>query len=185
MSRRRGRTSPPATTTTSSRRPRLVPALRQRGQAQPAVRQAPRPPGADATWRTEHPEVVDRLWRVLEDEAGGTLPQFAPIGAQGGDRRVTFSRRGLLRRGGAAPPGAGPLRVGAAPPAAAGAAGRRPGYLNVVLVVLPLVRAGPRGRLRGRLAGRHAQPGRPDGRLAALRPHRPRVDARACPCGVR
>ena len=28
----------------------------------------------------EHPEVVDRLWRVLEDEAGGTLPQFAPSG---------------------------------------------------------------------------------------------------------
>ncbi len=26
----------------------------------------------------EHPEVVDRLWRILEDEAGGTLPQFAP-----------------------------------------------------------------------------------------------------------
>ena len=25
----------------------------------------------------EHPEVVDRLWRVLEDEAGGTLPQFS------------------------------------------------------------------------------------------------------------
>ena len=30
----------------------------------------------------EHPEVVDRLWRVLEDEAGGTLPQFAPTGAK-------------------------------------------------------------------------------------------------------
>jgi arylsulfatase A-like enzyme len=24
----------------------------------------------------EHPEIVNRLWRVLEDEAGGTLPQF-------------------------------------------------------------------------------------------------------------
>jgi arylsulfatase A-like enzyme len=24
----------------------------------------------------EHPEVVDMLWRVLEEEAGGTLPQF-------------------------------------------------------------------------------------------------------------
>jgi arylsulfatase A-like enzyme len=31
----------------------------------------------------EHPEIVDRLWRVLEDEAGGTLPQFAPSGAKG------------------------------------------------------------------------------------------------------
>ena len=30
----------------------------------------------------EHPEIVDRLWRVLEDEAGGTLPQFAPSGAK-------------------------------------------------------------------------------------------------------
>ena len=30
----------------------------------------------------EHPEVVDRLWRVLEDEAGGTLPQFAPSGTK-------------------------------------------------------------------------------------------------------
>ena len=24
----------------------------------------------------EHPEIVDQLWRILEDEAGGTLPQF-------------------------------------------------------------------------------------------------------------
>ena len=31
----------------------------------------------------EHPEIVDRLWRVLEDEAGGTLPQFGPSGAKG------------------------------------------------------------------------------------------------------
>jgi arylsulfatase A-like enzyme len=30
----------------------------------------------------EHPELVARLWRVLEDEAGGTLPQFAPSGAK-------------------------------------------------------------------------------------------------------
>ena len=29
-----------------------------------------------------HPEVVDRLWRILEDEAGGTLPQFAPSGTK-------------------------------------------------------------------------------------------------------
>ncbi len=32
----------------------------------------------------ENPEVVDRLWRTLEDEAGGTLPQFA----QGGGKAV-------------------------------------------------------------------------------------------------
>jgi arylsulfatase A-like enzyme len=30
----------------------------------------------------EHPEIVDRLWRVLEDEAGGTLPQFGSSGAR-------------------------------------------------------------------------------------------------------
>jgi len=30
----------------------------------------------------QHPEIVDRLWRVLEDEAGGTLPQFAPSGTK-------------------------------------------------------------------------------------------------------
>ena len=35
----------------------------------------------------EHPEIVNRLWRVLEDEAGGTLPQFgasAPKAVIGG-----------------------------------------------------------------------------------------------------
>jgi hypothetical protein len=31
----------------------------------------------------EHPEIVDRLWKVLEDEAGGTLPQFGASGAKG------------------------------------------------------------------------------------------------------
>jgi arylsulfatase A-like enzyme len=30
----------------------------------------------------EHPEIVDKLWRVLEDEAGGTLPQFGASGAK-------------------------------------------------------------------------------------------------------
>jgi arylsulfatase A-like enzyme len=32
----------------------------------------------------EHPETVDLLWRVLEDEAGGTLPQFGAGGVVGG-----------------------------------------------------------------------------------------------------
>jgi arylsulfatase A-like enzyme len=32
----------------------------------------------------QHPEIVDRLWRVLEDEAGGTLPQFGSKGVLGG-----------------------------------------------------------------------------------------------------
>ena len=30
----------------------------------------------------EHPQIVDRLWKVLADEAGGTLPQFGPSGAK-------------------------------------------------------------------------------------------------------
>jgi arylsulfatase A-like enzyme len=30
----------------------------------------------------QHPEIVDQLWRVLEDEAGGTLPQFGARGAK-------------------------------------------------------------------------------------------------------
>jgi arylsulfatase A-like enzyme len=30
----------------------------------------------------DNPEIVSRLWRVLEDEAGGTLPQFSPSGAK-------------------------------------------------------------------------------------------------------
>jgi arylsulfatase A-like enzyme len=30
----------------------------------------------------EHPEVVDLLWRTLEEEAGGTLPQFGAKGAK-------------------------------------------------------------------------------------------------------
>jgi arylsulfatase A-like enzyme len=30
----------------------------------------------------EHPEMVERLWKILADEAGGTLPQFAPSGAK-------------------------------------------------------------------------------------------------------
>jgi arylsulfatase A-like enzyme len=33
---------------------------------------------------SEHPELVDLLWRVLEDEAGGTLPQFGAGGVVGG-----------------------------------------------------------------------------------------------------
>ena len=43
----------------------------------------------------------------------------------------------------------------------------------------------PRQGLRGRLAGGHAEPGRPGRRLAALRPRHPRVDARpARPAGT-
>ena len=30
----------------------------------------------------EHPELVDQVWRILEDEAGGTLPQFGRNGGK-------------------------------------------------------------------------------------------------------
>jgi arylsulfatase A-like enzyme len=32
----------------------------------------------------DHPELVDKYWRILEDEAGGTLPQFGKSGVIGG-----------------------------------------------------------------------------------------------------
>jgi arylsulfatase A-like enzyme len=31
----------------------------------------------------EHPDLVDKYWRILEDEAGGTLPQFSRHGGKG------------------------------------------------------------------------------------------------------
>ena len=36
----------------------------------------------------EHPQIVDQLWRILEDEAGGTLPAVRIVRRAGGDRRV-------------------------------------------------------------------------------------------------
>jgi arylsulfatase A-like enzyme len=30
----------------------------------------------------DHPQIVDKLWKILEDEAGGTLPQFGSSGAR-------------------------------------------------------------------------------------------------------
>jgi hypothetical protein len=39
-------------------------------------------PGELRDVAAEHPEKVDMLWRVLEDEAGGTLPQFGASGAK-------------------------------------------------------------------------------------------------------
>ena len=44
-------------------------------------------PAEEEDVAAQHPEIVDRLWRVLEDEAGGTLPQFgakAPKAVIGG-----------------------------------------------------------------------------------------------------
>ena len=55
------------------------------------------------------------------DEAGGTLPQFSRHGAQAGARRMSLTRRTLLRRGGATAAGAGVLGS----LAARGAGGRR------------------------------------------------------------
>jgi arylsulfatase A-like enzyme len=41
-------------------------------------------PGELRDVASEHPALVDRLWRVLEGEAGGTLPQFGRGGVVGG-----------------------------------------------------------------------------------------------------
>jgi arylsulfatase A-like enzyme len=30
----------------------------------------------------EHPDLVDKYWKILEDEAGGTLPQFGASGTR-------------------------------------------------------------------------------------------------------
>ena len=68
------------------------------------LRQEVRPAGADRRGGPAS-EIVDRLWRVLEDEAGGTLPQFAPSGAKA--VIGVISRRSLLRRGGIGAAGAG------------------------------------------------------------------------------
>ena len=53
------------------------------GIPQAPLRQDERPAGAAWTWPAEHPELVDKYWRILEDEAGGTLPQFSRQGRQG------------------------------------------------------------------------------------------------------
>ena len=82
------------------RRPRLVPALGQRGPPQAALRPDERPARAARRGRPA-PGVVDELWRILSDEAGGTLPQFSRHRREGGARRMSLTRRSLLRRGGA------------------------------------------------------------------------------------
>ena len=79
---RAGTGSPPATTTTSWRRPRLVLHRRTaRAAASASTTSAPTRAELDDV-AAEHPEIVDRLWKVLEDEAGGTLPQFGASGAK-------------------------------------------------------------------------------------------------------
>ena len=88
----------------------------------------------------EHPELVDKYWRILVDEAGGTLPQFSRKTGQARARRMSLTRRSLLRRGGATAAGAGVLgSLAAAAPAAAQLGDDR--ARNALLVVLPLVRA--------------------------------------------
>ena len=63
-------------------RPRLVPSSRTaRAGASASTTRAPtRRELRDVA--AEHPQIVDRLWKVLADEAGGTLPQFGPSGAK-------------------------------------------------------------------------------------------------------
>jgi len=40
-------------------------------------------PREDHNVAAEHPELVDKYWKILEGEAGGTLPQFGASGARG------------------------------------------------------------------------------------------------------
>ena len=75
---------------------------------------------------------------MLSDEAGGTLPQFGPR-AQGGDRGLRITRRGLLRRGGAG--AAAATALGGLPRAAARPLRAPATHRRALLVVLPLVRA--------------------------------------------
>ena len=81
------------------RRRRLVPAVGQRGRRKRLYDKRSDPEEMHDV-AAEHPEIVDRFWKVLEDEAGGTLPQFGSSGRGRGDRGDTH-RRSLLRRGGA------------------------------------------------------------------------------------
>ncbi len=167
------------------RRPRLVPHLGQRGPAQAPLRQEAPTRARCTTWRPSIPEIVDRLWKVLEDEAGGTLPQFGPSGAKAGDRRVRLTRRGLLGAAGPPPQARGVLGALAAAgrPRRAAAAGSRAARRPAGGAAAGARRL--RGCLRGRRGGGHAEPRRPDRGLAALRPRDPRVACRRCRCGAR
>ena len=55
---------------------RLVPHLRQRGRRK-RLYDKQNDPQELVDVADQHPELVDKYWRILEDEAGGTLPQFA------------------------------------------------------------------------------------------------------------
>ena len=97
------------------RRPRLVSDLRQRGQAQASLRQEPRPARAARRGRRPSPGGRPALARAR----GRGRRHAAAVPAlrdQGGDRRVTLTRRGLLRarRGDRRRCGAGRVRHGAA-----------------------------------------------------------------------
>ena len=72
-------TSRPATTTTCS-------AATATGSCSPTARGAASASTTSATtrrscttWPPSTREIVDKLWRILEDEAGGTLPQFGDV----------------------------------------------------------------------------------------------------------
>ena len=153
------------------RRPRLVPAVGQRGRRKRLYdkRNDPR-----ARRRAEHPEIVDRLWRVLEDEAGGTLPQFgssaqAVIGVSPHPafapppRRTGLARRGCSRAWGVRRAQAD--RFGQAKERDAGrAAADASDYVKA---------------FKDQLRHEHAQPQRADRPVAALRPRRAEVHAGA------
>ena len=163
------------------RRPRLVPAVRQRGAPQAPLRQARRPARSCTTWPPSTREIVDRLW---QDPRGRGRRHAAPVrrrpARQGGDRRVSLTRRGAAaprrrhrrRRRPAGEPGRHPPRR--RPTASAG----KPGS-SALLVVLPLVRSDYVKAFEGPLGHRHAEPERADRQVAALRPRGPGVHARA------
>ena len=179
---RRARTSPPATTNyLLCRRPRLVPALRQRGAPQAPLRQAPRPEGAPRRGRRA-PEIVDRLWRSSRTRPAARCRSSA-VGRVGGDRRVSD---GLTRRGAAAPaaaprPRAGGLLASSAAPGRGSARDRFGGEPapSALLVVLPLMRADYVKAFEGGRARTRRTSTTLDRRLAALRPRGARVHAGA------
>ena len=63
-------------------RPRLVLHLGQRGPPQAPLRQARATRASSATWPPSTPRSWTGSGSVLADEAGGTLPQFAPVGSR-------------------------------------------------------------------------------------------------------
>ena len=132
----------------------------------------------------DHPEVVDRLWRGARGRGRRHAAPVRALGHQGGDRRMTLTRRGLLRRGGASAAGAALAGSALAPGTAAAAQAADDDALNVVLVVLPLVRASHVNAFEGaRRPTRPTSTISPATRCASTAPFRSRC--RPCRCVVR